>query len=245
MGRPAYWHSASRCVTVAPLGDANRGCAYLALQPAGSNLSRPGAPTPRAPGLSFSARFFSLALVERAHEARRHEHHQLRALKPLGLALEQVTDDRDLSEERDIGAVLLRNREVFKFWTRLGLQYMFLGLEAIDEEGLRKFRKRISLGKAFEALEFARSLERLAPFGAGFQYPTFAARDLRITESRQLGAAGQHWRARLRAFDSVPVEAIFFDHGQLAVLLTEAVAHPTISSPATWRIRVWPKRHSA
>src|SRR5262249_57382586 len=56
------------------------------------------------------------------------------------------------------GDVLLRNREVFKFWTRLGLQYMFLGLEAIDEEGLRKFRKRISLGKAFEALEFARSL---------------------------------------------------------------------------------------
>ena len=35
---------------------------------------------------------------------------------------------------------------------------MFLGLEAIDEEGLRKYRKRISLGKAFEALEFARSL---------------------------------------------------------------------------------------
>jgi single-stranded-DNA-specific exonuclease len=64
--------------------------------------------------------------------------------------------------------------------------------------------------------EFARSLEILAPFGAGFQYPTFAARDLRITESRQLGAAGQHWRVRLRAFDSVPVEAIFFDHGQLA-----------------------------
>src|SRR5262249_44721722 len=56
------------------------------------------------------------------------------------------------------GDVLLRNRDVFKFWTRLGLQYMFLGLEAIDEEGLRKFRKRISLGKAFEALEFARSL---------------------------------------------------------------------------------------
>jgi single-stranded-DNA-specific exonuclease len=64
--------------------------------------------------------------------------------------------------------------------------------------------------------EFARSLEQLAPFGAGFQYPTFAARDLRITESRQMGAAGQHWRVRLRAFDSVPVEAIFFDHGQLA-----------------------------
>jgi single-stranded-DNA-specific exonuclease len=64
--------------------------------------------------------------------------------------------------------------------------------------------------------EFARSLERLAPFGAGFQYPTFAAKGLRLTESRQMGAEGQHWRARLRAFDTVPVEAIFFDHGQLA-----------------------------
>jgi single-stranded-DNA-specific exonuclease len=64
--------------------------------------------------------------------------------------------------------------------------------------------------------DFARSLERLAPFGAGFQYPTFAARDLRLTESRQLGAEGQHWRARFRAFESLPVEAIFFDHGQLA-----------------------------
>src|SRR5437867_6988156 len=54
--------------------------------------------------------------------------------------------------------VLLRNKEVFKLWTRLGLSYIFLGLEAIDEEGLRKYRKRISLGRAFEALEFARSL---------------------------------------------------------------------------------------
>ena len=35
---------------------------------------------------------------------------------------------------------------------------MFLGLEAIDEEGLRKYRKRVSLGRNFEALEFARSL---------------------------------------------------------------------------------------
>jgi len=56
------------------------------------------------------------------------------------------------------GDVLLRNKEVFKFWTRLGVQYMFLGLEAIDEEGLKKFRKRIPLGRNFEALEFARSL---------------------------------------------------------------------------------------
>jgi single-stranded-DNA-specific exonuclease len=64
--------------------------------------------------------------------------------------------------------------------------------------------------------EFARSLEQLAPFGAGFQYPTFAARDLQLTESRQLGVEGQHWRARFRVFNGVPVEAVFFDHGQLA-----------------------------
>ncbi|HZS12098.1 MAG TPA: hopanoid C-3 methylase HpnR, partial [Nitrospirales bacterium] len=56
------------------------------------------------------------------------------------------------------GDVLLRNKEVFQFWKTLGLEYMFLGIEAIDEEGLLKHRKRISLGRNFEALEFARSL---------------------------------------------------------------------------------------
>src|SRR5438874_3681737 len=56
------------------------------------------------------------------------------------------------------GDVLLRNKEVFRLWRRLGLQTMFLGLEAIDEEGLRKYRKRVSLGRNFEAVEFARSL---------------------------------------------------------------------------------------
>jgi hopanoid C-3 methylase len=56
------------------------------------------------------------------------------------------------------GDVLLRNKDVFKFWKNLGLRYMFLGIEAIDEEGLHKYRKRVSLGQNYEALEFARSL---------------------------------------------------------------------------------------
>jgi hopanoid C-3 methylase len=56
------------------------------------------------------------------------------------------------------GDVLLRNKEVFRLWQRLGLKTMFLGLEAIDEEGLRKYRKRVSLGRNFAAVEFARSL---------------------------------------------------------------------------------------
>src|SRR5271168_3385202 len=56
------------------------------------------------------------------------------------------------------GDVLLRNKEVFKFWRELGVAYIFLGLEAIDEEGLAKYRKRVPLGRNFEALEYARSL---------------------------------------------------------------------------------------
>ena len=57
------------------------------------------------------------------------------------------------------GDVLLKNADVFRYWRKLGLEYMFLGLEAIDEEGLKKYRKRISLGRNFEALEVARSLD--------------------------------------------------------------------------------------
>ena len=56
------------------------------------------------------------------------------------------------------GDVLLRNKEAFRLWARLGLVTMFLGLEAIDAEGLKKFRKRVALDRNFEALEFARSL---------------------------------------------------------------------------------------
>jgi magnesium-protoporphyrin IX monomethyl ester (oxidative) cyclase len=56
------------------------------------------------------------------------------------------------------GDVLLRNKEAFRLWRRLGLQTMFLGLEAIDEEGLKKYRKRVALDRNFEAVEFARSL---------------------------------------------------------------------------------------
>jgi hopanoid C-3 methylase HpnR len=56
------------------------------------------------------------------------------------------------------GDVLLRNKGVFRYWRKLGLEYMFLGLEALDEAGLKAYRKRVPLGENFEALEFARSL---------------------------------------------------------------------------------------
>ena len=54
--------------------------------------------------------------------------------------------------------VLCRNKEVFAYWRRLGLEYMFLGLESIDEEGLKLHRKRSSPGVNFKALEVAREI---------------------------------------------------------------------------------------
>jgi magnesium-protoporphyrin IX monomethyl ester (oxidative) cyclase len=54
--------------------------------------------------------------------------------------------------------VLLRNEDVFERWTRLGLNYMFLGMEAIDAEGLDLYRKRVTPDDNFRALEAARRL---------------------------------------------------------------------------------------
>jgi hopanoid C-3 methylase HpnR len=82
-----------------------------------------------------------------------HERHGME----LGEAIAQAgIEKRYYLETR--GDVLLRNKDVFRFWKQLGVAYMFLGLEAIDEDGLKKYRKRVPLGRNFEALEFARSL---------------------------------------------------------------------------------------
>jgi hopanoid C-3 methylase HpnR len=54
--------------------------------------------------------------------------------------------------------VLIKNEEVFRRWRRLGLSYMFLGLEALDEEGLKQFRKKSTPKVNSKALEVARSL---------------------------------------------------------------------------------------
>jgi hopanoid C-3 methylase HpnR len=78
-----------------------------------------------------------------------------------GMAIGEAIARRGIQKQYYLetrGDVLLRNKEVFRFWKQLGLQYMFLGVEAIDEEGLKRFRKRTNLSKNFEAIEFARSL---------------------------------------------------------------------------------------
>jgi hopanoid C-3 methylase len=54
--------------------------------------------------------------------------------------------------------VLLRNPEVFERWARLGLKYMFLGMEALDAEGLELYRKRVSQDQNIQALRVARKL---------------------------------------------------------------------------------------
>ncbi|WP_114913960.1 hopanoid C-3 methylase HpnR [Acidibrevibacterium fodinaquatile] len=78
-----------------------------------------------------------------------------------GMAIGEAIARRGLRKEYYLetrGDVLLRNKDVFRFWKTLGLRYLFLGLEAIDEEGLARYRKRVPLSRNFEALEFARSL---------------------------------------------------------------------------------------
>ena len=54
--------------------------------------------------------------------------------------------------------VFLRNLEVFKYWQKLGLHFFYLGIEAIDEEGLKFHRKRASMDSNVRALEEARKL---------------------------------------------------------------------------------------
>ncbi|MGB6455311.1 MAG: hopanoid C-3 methylase HpnR [Streptosporangiaceae bacterium] len=54
--------------------------------------------------------------------------------------------------------VLLRNTDVFERWARLGLSYMFLGMEALDSDGLELYRKRVSQDENIRALETARKL---------------------------------------------------------------------------------------
>ena len=54
--------------------------------------------------------------------------------------------------------VLIKNQELFAYWKRLGLFYMFLGIEALDTEALKAHRKRVTLDENLQALEIARSL---------------------------------------------------------------------------------------
>ena len=79
-----------------------------------------------------------------------------------GFALADAIERRDIRKQYYVETrcdVLLRNEEVFARWRKLGLRYMFLGLEALDDEGLKLHRKRLRPGDNFRALEVARRLD--------------------------------------------------------------------------------------
>jgi len=78
-----------------------------------------------------------------------------------GMAIGHAIEKRHIRKQYYLETrcdVLLRHQEVFAYWKRLGLRYMFLGLEALDAEGLARYRKRIAPSDNFKALEVARAL---------------------------------------------------------------------------------------
>jgi hopanoid C-3 methylase len=78
-----------------------------------------------------------------------------------GMAIADEIDRRKIRKRYYLETrcdVLIRNEEVFARWAKLGLTYMFLGLESLDAEQLKVFRKRVTPNQNFEALEVARRL---------------------------------------------------------------------------------------
>ena len=78
-----------------------------------------------------------------------------------GFAIGQALEKRGVQKQYYLETrcdVLVRNPEVFEYWHRLGLRYMFLGLEALDAEALRLHRKRVTPSENLKALEVARRI---------------------------------------------------------------------------------------
>jgi hopanoid C-3 methylase len=78
-----------------------------------------------------------------------------------GMAIADEIDRRKIRKRYYLETrcdVLIRNEEVFARWAKLGLTYMFLGLESLDAEQLKIFRKRVTPNQNFQALDVARRL---------------------------------------------------------------------------------------
>jgi magnesium-protoporphyrin IX monomethyl ester (oxidative) cyclase len=78
-----------------------------------------------------------------------------------GFAIAQEIDRRRIRKQYYLETrcdVLIKNQELFAYWKKLGLYYMFLGIEALDDDALRMHRKRVTLNENLRALEIARSL---------------------------------------------------------------------------------------
>lgn len=78
-----------------------------------------------------------------------------------GMAIGREIERRRITKEYYLETrcdVLVRQPEVFRYGKRLGLNYMVLGIESIDEEGLKAFRKRSTTDVNIRAVELARQL---------------------------------------------------------------------------------------
>jgi len=78
-----------------------------------------------------------------------------------GFAIGQALEKRGVQKQYYLETrcdVLVRNPEVFEYWHRLGLRYMFLGVEALDAEALKLHRKRVTPSENLKALEVARRI---------------------------------------------------------------------------------------
>jgi hopanoid C-3 methylase HpnR len=78
-----------------------------------------------------------------------------------GFAIGQALEKRGVHKQYYLETrcdVLVRNPEVFEYWHRLGLRYMFLGVEALDAEALKLHRKRVTPSENLKALEVARRI---------------------------------------------------------------------------------------
>ena len=98
--------------------------------------------------------------LERAHQTRRNQHHQLGAFRSVGLALEQVADDRELAEERDGRGVFLRQVvEQPGDGERLAIAQLDVGLGASRRErGNPEALQRDAVGEV-ERADFRRDLQ--------------------------------------------------------------------------------------
>ncbi len=79
-----------------------------------------------------------------------------------GMAIADEVDRRKIRKRYFMETrcdTLIRNEEVFARWKKLGLTYLFLGLEALDDKGLETFHKNVTLSENLRALEIARKLK--------------------------------------------------------------------------------------
>jgi hopanoid C-3 methylase HpnR len=78
-----------------------------------------------------------------------------------GMAIADEVEKRNIRKRYFLETrcdTLVRHQEVFVRWKKLGLTYLFLGFEALDEQQLEAFHKKTTVDENFRALEVARRL---------------------------------------------------------------------------------------